>query len=149
MILGTALVRLVALFPPSAATSSARLDTTKTCAASAVEPPVVPGPSAAQPSFGARTARPKAAIGPRASGIDKGVSPAAATAGGAGTNASAATPTTAIDRRILMTRLSSRAGNQSITSICRYVATDSGTTVGPERYTPSVSGLMGHWRPGR
>jgi hypothetical protein len=53
IIFGVAFNRLVALSPPSAVMSSARLCTTKTCASSAVEPPVVPAPDDAQPSFAA------------------------------------------------------------------------------------------------
>src|SRR4051812_47175347 len=54
--------------PDRAARSSARLRATKTCAASAAEPPVVPDPAAAQPSFGAkgwRASHSAAGEGPR------------------------------------------------------------------------------------
>src|SRR5581483_10242275 len=74
MIFGVLLPALVALSPPSAATSSARLCTTETCAASAADPPVVPVPYAAQPSCAGSTCRPSA----RAAGDGSVLVPASA-----------------------------------------------------------------------
>jgi hypothetical protein len=46
---------VVPVAEPSAFTSSARVDTVKVCAASALAPPVVPEPDAAQPSLAGST----------------------------------------------------------------------------------------------